>query len=211
MKIQPTRIIIVDHNEVTRKGLEHIIDEAGESYRVVATLAQLDELVRFVENHSIEIVLIDDKVFDPHEIVRVISRYHDTQPGIGIVVLSHRRNGEYIRQIMRYGSMGFILNEGKVSEKILTAVRLVGEKYPFISSEAACLLDTQLPHCLGYRDQEVLRLLEGELSVKEIAVRLALTDSTIYRVRSKLKQVLGVRNNENIVDAARKSGLLDPQ
>ncbi len=209
MKLRPTRIIIVDHNEVTRKGLACIINDADEAYKVVATLAQLDELERFVEIHGIEIILIDDKDFDPVEIVRLISKYHETQPGIGIVLLSQRRSGEYIRQVMRYGSIGFILNEGKVTEKILTAVRLVGEKYPFISSEAACLLDTQFPHRLDYRDQAVLRLLEGELSIKEIAARLALTDRTVYRVRSKLKQVLGVRNNENIIDVARKNGLLD--
>jgi DNA-binding NarL/FixJ family response regulator len=55
----------------------------------------------------------------------------------------------------------------------------------------------------------VLRLLEHELSVKEICERMDLSDKTIYRVRRKLKCVLGVRNNESIVDAARKKGLLD--
>lgn len=62
---------------------------------------------------------------------------------------------------------------------------------------------------LDHRDLEVLRLLEPESSVKEICERMDLSDKTIYRVRRKLKRVLGVRNNESIVDAARKKGLLD--
>ncbi len=62
---------------------------------------------------------------------------------------------------------------------------------------------------LDHRDLEVLRLLELELSVKEICERMDLSDKTIYQVRRKLKRVLGVRNNESIVDAARKKGLLD--
>jgi DNA-binding NarL/FixJ family response regulator len=208
-KIRPTRIVIVDRNEVTRKGLQGIIRDADESYEVLATFAHLDEIDPFIENQPIDVVVIDDAVFDPPQIVRLIARYHDTQPRIGITILSLRSDGDYVRRVMRYGSAGFVMKSSNLSEQLLIAVKLVAEKYPFISSDAAKLLDSQVDRSLRHRDQDVLRLLESELSVKEIAVQLELNDKTVYRVRNKLKQVLGVRNNENIIDAARKKGLLD--
>jgi DNA-binding CsgD family transcriptional regulator len=38
---------------------------------------------------------------------------------------------------------------------------------------------------------------------------LGISIKTVYRVRGKLKQILGVGNNEGLVDAARKQGLLE--
>jgi DNA-binding NarL/FixJ family response regulator len=209
MNARPTRIIIIDRNEVTRKGLQSIIGDADESFKVIATFAHLAEIDPFIENHPVEILILNDEIFDPQEVVRVVARFHYIQPGIGIVLLSQRRDGEYIRQVMGYGSAGFILKNNKLSSQLRAAVRLVAEKHPFISSDAARLLNSPSKESIRQRDQDVLRLLESELSIKEIAAQLALTDKTVYRVRSRLKQMLGVRNNENIIDAARKKGLLD--
>lgn len=55
---------------------------------------------------------------------------------------------------------------------------------------------------------DVLFLLVRELNVKEIAAKLDITEKTVYRIREKLKNVLNVRNNEMIVDAARRKGYL---
>ena len=55
----------------------------------------------------------------------------------------------------------------------------------------------------------MLRLLEQELSVKEISSRLGTSSKTVYRSRDKLKKLLGVRNTDSLVDAARKQGLLE--
>jgi DNA-binding NarL/FixJ family response regulator len=62
---------------------------------------------------------------------------------------------------------------------------------------------------LTHRDLEVLRLLEQQLSVKEIGTRLDISTKTVYRIRDKVKRALGLRNNEMLVDAARKQGLLE--
>jgi len=48
-----------------------------------------------------------------------------------------------------------------------------------------------------------------EFQVKEISHRLKVVPKTIYRIRDKFKQLLGVGNNESLVDAARKQGWLD--
>jgi DNA-binding CsgD family transcriptional regulator len=40
-------------------------------------------------------------------------------------------------------------------------------------------------------------------------MQLGISVKTVYRARGKLKQLLGVSNNESIVDAARKQGLLE--
>jgi DNA-binding NarL/FixJ family response regulator len=61
---------------------------------------------------------------------------------------------------------------------------------------------------LSQRDFDVLFLLARELNVQEIASKLKIAEKTVYRIREKLKNVLNVRNNEMIVDAARRKGYL---
>ena len=43
---------------------------------------------------------------------------------------------------------------------------------------------------------------------REIAARIQKVVRSVYRIRSKLREHLGVRTSEQIVDAARKRGLL---
>jgi len=209
MTSRPIKIVIVDRNDVTRKGIQAIITDASHPYEVVGAFTRLCDVDNFVQDQRVDIVIVDDTTLHPLEIVRLVTRYHETQPGLGIIVLSQRRDGEYIQKVMQYGSAGYILKNGDLQNQILIAVKMIGEKYPFISPEATKLMCSQGNDELAPRDLEVLRLLEQEQSIQQIGKQLSVTDKTIYRLRDKLKRVLGVGNNESIVDAARKRGLLE--
>lgn len=207
--MRPVRIIIVDKNDITRKGLEGIIVDTAEPYQVEATFQSLHEADDFVENHLINVMIIDDTTLRSIDVVRLVRRCYEVHPGLGIVVMSQRRDGDYIEQVMHYGNAGFIIKSSDLQEQLLKALQLVSEKYPFLSKDAAKLIGRRREGSLTHRDMEVLRLLEKELSVKEIASRLDISIKTVYRVRDKIKLSLGVRNNEILVDAARKQGLLE--
>jgi DNA-binding NarL/FixJ family response regulator len=204
------KIVIVDRNDITRKGMQAIVSDSGSAYEVVGVFINLRESCQFLQDQAVDLLIIDDTTIYPIEIVRLVTRCYDLHPGMRLLILSQRRDGDYIQQVTRHGSAGFILKNGDLHEPLLTAVKMMGSsKYPFISPEAVRLLGSRQDGKLDHRDLEVLRLLENELSVKEISERLYISDKTIYRIRQKLKEVLGVRNNESIVDAARKKGLLD--
>jgi len=64
---------------------------------------------------------------------------------------------------------------------------------------------------LNQTDIEILRLIDWGFTPKEIAAKLEITSRTVYRSRSKLRTLLGVSTNEQIVTSARQKGLLDEQ
>lgn len=203
------KIVIVDRNDVTRMGMQAIVNDVGIPYEVVAVFARLREADHYLQDHPADLVIVDDTTLHTIEIVRLVTRCYERHPGLGLIILSQRRDGDYIQQVTRHGSAGYILKNGDLQGPLLTAIKMMGDNYPFVSPEALKSMGSRRDGTLDHRDLEVLRLLELELSVKEICERMDLSDKTIYRVRRKLKRVLGVRNNESIVDAARKKGLLD--
>jgi DNA-binding NarL/FixJ family response regulator len=186
-----------------------MIGDAGELYQVIATFARLRDADDYFGKNPVDLLILDDMTLHTIEVIRAIGRYHELYPGLSLIVLSNRRDGEYVQQVMRYGSAGYVLKNGDLQGPLLTAIKLAGEKYPFLSPEAAKIIGNRREGKLNLREMEVLRLMEQELSVKEIGEHLNLSVKTIYRIRDKLKQALGVRNNESLVDAARKHGLLD--
>jgi len=201
------RIVIIDRNEITRKGIQALIGDADPAFSVAAACGRLREADACLRDQNAEMVIVDDTTLHPLEVTRLAARCESQ--GIGIIVISQRRDRHYIQQVMAHGSASFIIRSGDPAGELLAAIRLMAEHRPFLSAEALRLLGGQRDSRLAERDLEVLRLLEHELSVQEIAQRLGLSDKTIYRIRHKLKRTLGVRNTESVVDAARRQGLLD--
>jgi DNA-binding NarL/FixJ family response regulator len=209
--MRPIRVVVSDQNDITRKGLEGIITEAGEPYQVVMVFAWLRDAEAHLREHPVDVLVVDDQPHTPSEIVKLVTRSRELHPGLGIIVMSQRRDGEYIQQVMRCGNASFLLKNGDLQDQLLRALQLMGSRYPFLSPDALRLFGSRPVGPLNHRDRDVLRLMADELQAKEISHRLGISVKTVYRSRDKLKKLLGVRNNEILVDAARKKGLLDPK
>lgn len=206
--MRPIKIVIVDRNVIARKGLQALLNEANEPYEVVAVFATLIEAKVIFPHHTIDILIVDDISVNPTEMTTFIKQSHECQPGLSIIILSERRDRDYIQGIVRYGTSSYILKSPDFHDQLLTAIRMMSTKYPFISPKAVEIIGSDHVNNLELRDKEVLYLLAQELTIKEIGVELEITSKTVYRIRNKLKRILGVRNNEMIIDAARKKELL---
>src|SRR5262245_58102898 len=101
------RIVVVDRNDITRKGIAATIADAGESVEVVAALARLRDADDYLHQNPVDVVVLDDTTLHTVEVIRAIGRYHELYPGLSLIVLSQRRDGEYVQQVMRYGSAGY--------------------------------------------------------------------------------------------------------
>lgn len=203
------KVVIADRNDLTRKGLEGIIGDSGEPYQVVSVFAHPREAENYLMQSAADILVLDDQTLTPLEVIRLVTRCYETHPGLGIIVMSQRQDGEYIQRVMRWGNASFLLKTAQIQEQLLKALQFNSSRYPFISPEALKLLGSRPMGTLSHRDRDVLRLLEQELQVKEIGQRLGISIKTVYRIRDKLKKIVDVGNNESLVDAARKQGLLD--
>jgi len=207
--MKPVRVVVIDRNDITRKGVEGIVSDAGDPFQVTTTLVHVREVEPCLKEQAVEVLILDDQTVHPHEVMQLATICHQRYPDTGLIVLSQRRSREYIQGVMRQGNASFILKNGDVQEQLLKALQFSSGGYPFISPDAFKIMNSSSPPKLDSQDWDVLRLLELELPVKEIGQRLGISSKTVYRSRAKLKQQLGVGNNDSLVDAARKQGLLE--
>ncbi|MEQ8673711.1 MAG: LuxR C-terminal-related transcriptional regulator [Aggregatilineales bacterium] len=89
---------------------------------------------------------------------------------------------------------------------------MIRDGSPYVSPKAAALtymMRRQTSLSLTETDRDVLWLLAEGYNTQKIAAMADLTTRSVYRIREKLRKILNVKTNEQIVDAARKRGLLD--
>ena len=209
--MRPTRLFIIDSHDLSRNGLEMLVTRAQAPITLVGAYRTLDECRLQLQQNRPHVLLLDDTLPTSQDIFEVITRLCDQYPGLGIIVLSTRLQARYLQRLIQHGALGFIYKDDPLESALVNGIELVRSGDPYISPRASGLLfaDQALLNArLNPTDLEVLRLMARGFTLKEIGVQTRLVPRSIYRIRGKLRQVLGVRTNDQIVAAAREQGLL---
>lgn len=206
------QIVIVDVDDVSRHGIETILQKQGPPFKVVRTFARLDQCEMFLESTHVQMLVLSDALQDEQAIVSHVEALRHQHPSLSILVVSEYLNVQYIQNLFTRGVSAFILREERFAARLVQAIEAVARGDWFLSPKASRLLYTgqmarNLTH-LKRRELDVARLMYQGYTVQEIAVRLDLSDQAVYRSRRKLRECLQVQTSEQIVAAAKEKGLI---
>ena len=208
--MQTIRVAVFDANVLTRNGLGAILASVGVPADDIGLFADIDTLKAHLDKVRVNILMLSDTQPEGADASRLVADLHRAYPAISIIVLSSRLRTDYIRKVFNNGARGFIYRKGQLEETVAIAVRSLSRGDVYLSPEAAALpyLHQPVPATLDDRDLEVLHLLAKGYKVKEIARQMEIDRKIVYNTRDKLRRVLQVSNNEQIVAAAIAAGLL---
>lgn len=191
-----------------------LIARAEVSLTIAGAFKDLQSCLLFLRDNRVDVLLLDDDLPRSLDIGPLINRLLSQFPHMAITILSRRLIATYIKKLLDYGATGFIYKEDRLQETLTTAIETVwnGDIYlspkasalPYMEKTSAPTITSLNPH-----DVEVLKLLADGHTAQEIADHLDVSTRTVYRIRRKLRMVLDVRTNEQIVAAAREKGLLN--
>jgi DNA-binding NarL/FixJ family response regulator len=205
-------VVLIDPDDLSRHGLEALLHKSGAAIQVDGAFAAVADCLTYLQKHVADVLLIDDAVPGTSSLVHTVHRLHQQYPDIGLVVLSQHLDMDYIQNLFDHGVLGFVLKEVRLQAKLLFALETVAEGEPYLSPRASALpyhhRDQGQLGKLSARDREIAQLMQHGLTVQECATRLGISDGAVYRSRRKLRQALGVRTSEQIIDAAVRKGLL---
>ncbi len=209
------RVLIADDHTIVRSGVRLLL-EAEADMEVVGEALDGREALDLAESLQPDVVLMDITMpeMDGLEATREIKT---SFPQIKVLVLTMHRSDEYFFEMLKAGASGYILKGAKTSE-LINAVRVVQQGEVFLYPTMTQKLvngylklsewDKEAGPSLSPREKEILSLLAEGYSNKEIADLLVISPSTVHSHRSNVMDKLGLNNRRELIQYARKRGLI---
>jgi DNA-binding NarL/FixJ family response regulator len=135
----PIRLVLAEDHYLLREGVRRLLETQPE-FEVAAVCEDLDSLLEAVDREAPDVVVTDVRMPPGHsdEGIQAARRLRETNPGMGVVVLSQYANPSYALALLDTGSAGraYVLKE-RVHEidQLVAAIRAVAEGGSLIDSK----------------------------------------------------------------------------
>jgi len=215
---EPIRVLIADDHTIVRSGVNLLLSSEPD-IEVVGEATDGISAVELAQQFKPDVVLMDIGMpeLDGIEATR---RIRERVPEANVLVLTMHRSDEYLFQMLEAGALGYVLKGAETSE-LINAVRTVARGEVFLYPSMARRLVQQFLRQVGAdpserprltpREKQILNLVAEGYSNKEIAERLVVSPSTVHSHRTNLMQKLGLSTRHELVQYARRQGLIrDP-
>ena len=200
------RVLIVDDHPMMRLGIAAIVNDQTDM-TVTAQAGTGEEAVAEYRRSKPDVVLMDLRLpgMSGVDAIRAIRREH---PRARLVVLTTYEGDEDVHQALEAGAHGYLI-KGMSPESLVDAVRRVHAGSRFLAPPVARALAARNPNSdLSAREREVLALIVGGKSNREIAAALGITDGTVKCHVTTLLDRLGVSDRTQAVVAALHRGIV---
>ncbi|MBU1661915.1 MAG: response regulator transcription factor [Chloroflexi bacterium] len=188
---------------------------------VVATLNFGEELEPLLENHSIDVLLLDVQVptapdnANPYPILHLIPEFLQLYPDLHMLVISMHDQPTLIKAVMEAGASGYLLKDDQASiQELGNIVMAIAKGGIHLSQQVYQKLYKKLPKetTLTARQLEALSLCAAypNETTAELAKRLEVANSTFRNLLSGVYIRLEVRSRAAAVAKARHLGLITP-
>jgi DNA-binding NarL/FixJ family response regulator len=209
------RILIVDDHPVVRYGIKNILD-AESDIEVVGELDGIDGIETALDRLHPHVVLLDLEMGDVQG-AEALRRLREVAPKLHVIVYTSHDEEEYIIQAAEIGVDGYLL-KGSPKEEIISAVRCVNEGGTAIESAVAAKLMKHMNKrsakarqptiSFSRREKQVLELLAGGKTNRDIGETLFISESTVkFHVHAILSK-LGATNRTEAVSIAVQQGVI---
>ena len=211
------RVLLADDHALVRAGIRSLLGAMAE-VSVVGEAASGEEALAMVGREQPDVVLMDIAMKGITGL-EAAAQMRERFPGVRVVILSMHSGEEYVLQALRAGAAGYLLKDAATGELEL-ALRSVmrGESWlsPAVSRQVVEGYVQRsggdaAPEVLTARQREVLRLVAGGKSTKEIAYALNLSVKTVETHRAQIMERLGIRDVAGLVRYALRTGLIPPE
>jgi DNA-binding NarL/FixJ family response regulator len=212
--VEEIRVLIVDDHPVVREGIASMLKKETD-FKVVGEASNGLEAIEKARELSPDVVLMDLRMPEMDG-VEAISRIKAEKPEVKFIILTTYSDDEYIFKGIAAGARAYLLKDAPRDE-LFKAIRMVSRGESLIQPVVASrVLDklaelsrkTPAGDTLSDREIEVLRLMAGGESNKDIADHLSITQSTVKTHVTSIFQKLNVTTRTEAVTNALKKGII---
>ena len=211
------RVFLVDDETLVRQGFRRLLELAAD-VQVVGEAADGQEALTRVLETAVDVLLLDVRMprLDGLQVLDGLARLGKLP---ATLILTTFDDSELLVGAVRLGARGFMRKDVSLDE-LLSAIRTLAQGdtwfQPTLTSSLRRGLQTHripfassdLPEILTDRERDVLRLMAGGYSNREIAFTLDTAEGTVKNQVSSILAKIGVRDRTRAVLRAIESGLI---
>ena len=210
-------VFLLAENRLLRESLAKVLGSKL-GIRVVAAIALGDTVPSRLHELCPQILAVDSSVFVSAGL-GVLSSIKSAAPNIKILSLGMEDDPETFLRCVQAGIAGYLLKEASANE-VASAVRTVAEDgavcpprlcaFLFREISSSRFQTIRAPSRLGLtrREQQLARLIGQDLSNKEIASQLNLSEQTVKNHVHRMLRKLGVSDRMGAVEVCRVQGIV---
>ena len=205
MPHKPIEILIVDDHPMVIEGLKALLSE-DEGIRVVACFTNGQDTLKFIDQHTVDVILLDVNLPDING-VEMVKLILEKRPDIKILGLSTYSEPSIINKMIKNGVKGYLLKNA-TGDVLASAIGQVFEGQFYFSSEVQRILATAISQevkdipKLTRREKHILQLIAAGKTTRQIADELYISPLTVETHRRNLMQKMEVSNAAALVKAA---------
>jgi DNA-binding NarL/FixJ family response regulator len=197
------RLVLAEDHYLVREGVRRLLETRPE-FEVVAVCDDLGSLLAAVEAERPDVVVTDIRMppSDTDEGIQAAERLRETNPDVGVVVLSQYASPKYVLALLEGGSgrRAYLLKERVDDlEQLAGAIRTVAEGGSVIDSKVVEGLVAETARGeesplgeLTPRELDVLREMAAGKNNAAIAEALVLTERSVQKVIHSIFLKLGL-------------------
>lgn len=211
------RVFLVDDQTLVRQGVRSLL-ELSDAVEVIGEARDGEEAIIEIPRAKPDVVLLDLRMPGKSglEVLEHLSRTNELPPTI---ILTTFDEDQLVLNGLRAGARGFLLKDVSL-DQLVNAIKTVAEGGSLVQPGLTDRLLRGVSHLenkfasldepdpLTERETEILRLMSGGYSNKEIARSLDVAEGTVKNHVSNILSKLGVRDRTRAVLKALELGLV---
>jgi DNA-binding NarL/FixJ family response regulator len=202
------RVVLVDDQTLVRQGIRSLL-ELSDNIRVIAEAADGKQAVELIPRIAPDVVLMDMRmpVMSGLEALQYMAEHGTLKPTI---ILTTFDDDQLVLAGLKAGARGYLLKDVSL-DQLVDAIQTVAAGGSLVQPAVTQRLLSGLegmhndftsldrPDPLTERETEILRLMAGGYSNKEIANSLGVAEGTVKNHVSNILSKLGVRDRTRAV------------
>ena len=202
----PIRLLLIENQSLTRLGIRSVVD-GQEDIEIAGEADSAADGFDLFQKMKPDVTILGLRFPDSCSIDD-IDNYFIKDPKAKIIVLAEHAGDAEISRALRQGAAGYICKDIS-PEDLLTAIREVAAGRKYIPNDIAQILSENVAQeTLTPAEQNVLRMIVGGMSNKEIAFALEVSENTVKTHVKNIFDKIGVSDRTSAATTAIKRGLV---
>jgi DNA-binding NarL/FixJ family response regulator len=213
-------VLLVDDQTLVRQGIESLLG-LSDKVQVVAQAADGCEVLAAVSEYQPQVILLDIRM-PRQDGITTLKQLKEQGIEIPVIILTTFDDHEVVLQGLQAGAKGYLLKDvsldcligaietvhqgGTLAQPAITDTVLKG--LAGLAGSSADFASSAQPEAMTDKETQVLRLMAGGYSNKEIAAAMFKSQGTIKNQVSAILAKLGVRDRTRAVLKAIEAGLI---